>query len=171
MRIILFRHGPAEDRDPQRWPDDHARPLTTKGEARVRRCARALKKLEGEIHVILSSPLVRCMRTAELLREECGSQPALTAFPSLAPGRSWRTTMQRLAEEGPDSTLVLVGHEPELGKLAGLFLFGAPASLPLKKAGACSFTFDETVAAGAGRMRWFLPPRALERLAPPRRHA
>jgi phosphohistidine phosphatase len=144
--------------------------LTDKGEERVRRCARALRKLEGEIHVILSSPLVRCMRTAELLREESGTKAPVTAFASLAPGRSWRTTMQRIAEENPDSTVVLVGHEPELGKLAGIFLFGAPASLPLKKAGACSFAFDDTVAAGAGRMRWFLPPRSLARLAPPRRH-
>ena len=169
MRIILFRHGPAEARDPDLWPDDQQRPLTAKGEERVRRCARALKRLEGEIHVIHSSPLARCMRTAELIFEETGTELAVVTLPSLAPGRSWRSTLHRIAEESPDSTLVLVGHEPELGKLAGLFLFGAPAALPLKKAGACSFAFEDAVAPGAGRLRWFLPPRSLERLAPPRR--
>lgn len=169
MRVVLLRHGPSEARDPRHWPDDASRPLTTKGEERVRAVARALARLEGEMHAILSSPFVRCMRTAELLREEAAPKAMITGVPSLAPGRSWRPTLQRLAEETPDSTVVLVGHEPELGKLAGLFLFGAPASLPLKKAGACAFSFDEAVAAGAGRLRWFLPPRNLVRLAPSRR--
>ncbi|MBP8137244.1 MAG: phosphohistidine phosphatase SixA [Candidatus Eisenbacteria bacterium] len=171
MRVVLLRHGPAEAQDTRRWPDDHSRPLTPKGEARVRIVSRALARLEGEIHAILTSPFARCMRTAELLHEEGATQAMITGLPSLAPGRSWRATLQRLAEETPDSTVVLVGHEPELGKLAGLFLFGAPASLPLKKAGACAFSFDEAVAAGAGRLRWFLPPRALARLAPSRRKA
>jgi len=53
---------------------------------------------------------------------------------------------------------VLVGHEPDLGKLAGVLLFGAPAALPLRKAGACSIEFDNHCAAGKGRLRipWLL---------------
>ena len=37
MRVILFRHGPAEVRDPSRWPEDTERPLTRRGEKRSRR--------------------------------------------------------------------------------------------------------------------------------------
>ena len=32
MRVVLMRHGPAGDPDPQRWPDDRLRPLTPRGE-------------------------------------------------------------------------------------------------------------------------------------------
>jgi hypothetical protein len=39
MKIILFRHGPAESRDPERWPDDAERPLTPRGEKRTRLAA------------------------------------------------------------------------------------------------------------------------------------
>ena len=71
--------------------------------------------------------------------------------------------LQRLAELGPDEAVALVGHEPDLGKLAGVLLFGAPASLPLKKAGACVISFTDVAASGAGRLEWFLPPKALRR--------
>ena len=83
---------------------------------------------------------------------------------ALAPRGSWRAVINRLTEESPELTVVLIGHEPDLGKLAGVLLFGAPAALPLRKAGACSIEFDAAPAAGTGRLRWFLPPRALARV-------
>ena len=60
--------------------------------------------------------------------------------------------------------MALVGHEPDLGKLAGVLLFRAPASLPLKKAGACVISFTDVVrprarAGSSGSM----PPKALRR--------
>jgi len=61
--------------------------------------------------------------------------------------------------------VVLVGHEPHLGKLAGTLLFGAPAHLPIKKAGACAIDFEARPRAGGGQLVWFLPPRALRQLA------
>ena len=60
--------------------------------------------------------------------------------------------------------MVLVGHEPDLGKLAGVLLFGAPTEVPLKKAGACSIA-AEAAEAGAGRLRWLLPPATLRALS------
>jgi phosphohistidine phosphatase len=165
MRIILFRHGPAGERDPDRWPDDRLRPLTSRGETRTRRAARGILRLEGKLRGVLTSPLARCARTAEILREEAGLTVAPDVLPALAPGGSWREILLRLGEESPESNVALVGHEPDIGKLAGVLLFGAPASLPLKKAGACAIEFEGTVSAGAGQLRWFLHPRALARVA------
>jgi phosphohistidine phosphatase len=168
MRVILFRHGPAEARDPRRWPDDRLRPLTAKGEARTRRAARGLRRLEGGIRVVLTSPLVRCASSAELVAHETEAVNGVQAVAALAPGGSWRAVLARFAEESPEATLVAVGHEPDLGKLAGVLLFGAPAALAIKKAGACSIDLADEVAAGGGQLRWFLPPRTLSRLAPSR---
>jgi len=166
MRVILFRHGPAGERDPLAWPDDRERPLTPKGETRSRRAARGILWLEGEPTLVLSSPLARALRTAELFAEEAGG--SVETLDALAPGKSWRPLLQRLAQAGPKDTLVLVGHEPDLGKLAGVLLFGAPAALPLRKAGACAFEFEDAPAPGGGQLRWWLPPRALQRIAPSR---
>ena len=62
-------------------------------------------------------------------------------------------------------TVALVGHEPDLGKLAGTLVFGAPSALPLKKAGACAIQFEGAARPGAGRMVWLLTPRLLRRQA------
>jgi phosphohistidine phosphatase len=165
MRIILFRHGPAGDRDPGRWPDDRLRPLTARGETRTRRAARGLLRLEDGLRTVLTSPLVRCARSAEILAEEAGLARSPEALDALAPRGSWRDVILRLGEESPDANVALVGHEPDLGKLAGVLLFGAPAALALKKAGGCSIEFDAPVAPGTGRLRWFLPARALAHVA------
>lgn len=165
MRIILFRHGPAGERDPGRWPDDRLRPLTGRGETRTRRAARGLLRLEGELTTVLTSPLIRCLRSAEILAEEAGIPHPPEALDALAPRGSWRDVMLRLGEESPEATVALVGHEPELGKLAGVLLFGAPTALALKKAGGCSIGFDAPVSPGTGQLRWFLPPRALMRIS------
>jgi phosphohistidine phosphatase len=165
MRVVLFRHGPAGRRDSERWPDDAARPLTPKGEERTRLAALGMAKLlGGEITAILTSPLVRASCTAAIAADalEC---PRIEVLDALMPGGSYRRTIEAIAQFGPDDVVVLVGHEPDLGKLAGTLLFGAPASLALKKAGACAVHFDAEVAPGQGEIEWFAPPRVLRRLA------
>ena len=169
MRIILFRHGPAGERDPMRWPDDRERPLSPKGIERTRRCAEGIVRMEGGLSQVVTSPYFRATQTAMLL-SEAGGLTAPLELASLEPGGSWRETLGSLAHAEPGGTVALVGHEPDLGKFAGVLLFGAPAALALKKAGACSIEFDEAPRAGSGRLRWFLPPRALRRFSRSRSH-
>lgn len=163
MRIILFRHGPAGKRDEARWPDDAFRPLTARGIERTRLAALGVVRLERSITRVLSSPLKRAAETAELLAEALKGRARVEPLDALAPGRPFRAVLAKLAEAGPDEAVALVGHEPDLGKLAGVMLIGAPASLPLKKAGACAIAFDGMVVAGGGRLEWFLPPKVLRR--------
>jgi phosphohistidine phosphatase len=164
MRLILFRHGPAGHADLERWPDDRSRPLNLHGEERVREASHGLVRLEQSFARVISSPLTRAAQTAELLREELGIEPAVTSDDDLAPGGSLRSLIESLSTDEADGTVILVGHEPDLGKLAGTLIFGAPAHLPLKKAGACGIRFDAGVRAGTGQLAWFLPPKALRRL-------
>jgi phosphohistidine phosphatase len=164
MQVILFRHGPAGRRDASRWPDDALRPLTARGEQRTRAAAQGLARLAGRITHLATSPLLRAAQSAEVLRDAL-DLPKPVMLDSLAPGRGYRRTLDWLHELESESRVVLVGHEPDLGKLAGMMLFGAPAALPLKKSGACGVSFVGEVAPGAGHLQWFLPPRAMRRLA------
>jgi phosphohistidine phosphatase len=168
MRVILFRHAPAESRDPGRWPDDDERPLTPRGLQRARKAARGVAWLERGITHVITSPAARAAATAEVLWSALGDEVQREEARALAPAGSWRECLRRLAEEPPDSVVALVGHEPDLGKLAGVLLFGAPTALPIKKAGACAIDL-ERAAPGAGHLRWWLPPRALRALARRRR--
>jgi phosphohistidine phosphatase len=164
MQVILFRHGPAGRRDATRWPEDAKRPLSPRGEQRTRAAARGIGRLAGEVTHLATSPLVRAVQSAAALHDEIGA-PEPRALEALAPGGGYRRTLEWLRGLPSEAVVVLVGHEPDLGKLAGVLLFGAPAALPIKKAGACAVEFVSEVAPGAGRLKWFLPPRALRRFA------
>ncbi len=164
MRLILFRHGPAGERDASRWPDDALRPLSERGVERTQAAAHGLRRLEPEIRRIVTSPLARARQSAEILAEALDGAKLMT-LEALNPGRPYREVIEFVSKLHGDGATVLVGHEPDLGKLAGILLFGAPAALPLRKAGACAFDFEDRPAAGQGRLAWFLAPRMLRRLA------
>jgi len=163
MRLILFRHGPAGERDASRWPDDALRPLSEKGIERTQAAAHGLLRLEPEVSRVVTSPFTRARESAELI---LGAYPEakLQTLDALRPGGSYRQLIEFVSKIS-EGTAVLVGHEPDLGKLAGMLLFGAPAPLPLRKAGACAFDFDEQPGAGQGRLAWFLAPGMLRRQA------
>ena len=163
MQIVLFRHGPAEPRDSSRWPDDRLRPLTPRGDVRTRRAARGLAKLLRGEAAVLTSPLVRAVETAKRVAEVLNGA-GVEVLEALAPGGSERKLGEILQRLRAMDAVILVGHEPDLGQLAGSWIAGAPVALPLKKAGACSITFAGRIQAGAGELDWFLPPRALRRI-------
>src|SRR5213593_3439622 len=118
MLVLLVRHGPAGDRDPSRWPNDDERPLAERGVKRTRAAARGLADLVPEVHVIVTSPLRRAHETTALLHD-VWPDAAVEILPALKPRGSAHAVLEHIAGHAPDSVVVLVGHEPDLGKLAG----------------------------------------------------
>ena len=166
MRIVLFRHGPAETRDAARWPDDSLRPLTPRGAELTRGAARGVARMEPRITRVCSSPAVRALESARFLSSalDLGAEPEL--LESLAPEGAWREALAWLASQPADAVVALVGHQPGLGLLAGgLLRTAGDGSLVLKKAGACSIAC-EVPEPGRGRLRWWLRPAALRAMKP-----
>ncbi len=161
MRVILFRHGPAGGRDPERWPDDSVRPLTSQGAQLTRAVANGLSALGLDVGTIGTSPFARARQTARVLAHVLGVE-LIEELEDLGPGGSHARILGFLAAHTSDRTVLLVGHEPDLGALAGMLLFGAPVSIALKKAGACEIRFEAEPREGAGRLSWFMPPRLLK---------
>ena len=165
MLVVLFRHGPAGRRDASRWPEDGERPLTEKGAERTRDAARGLGRLLKKSPLVITSPLIRASKSAEIVHKVLDGKKEVETLEALGPGGSLRAVTKRLQSCGANDVVVLVGHEPDLGKLAGLLVFGAPATgLPLSKSGACVVTFVGPVRPGEGHLHAFLPPRMLRRL-------
>jgi len=165
MRLILFRHGPAGRADEKRWPDDAKRPVTRRGRERTAHAAAGLRRLLGRVRRVATSPLLRARQTAELLVAAIGPEVRIETLDALAPGAPYREVVRWLREVESGACVVLVGHEPHLGKLAGVLLFDSVAApLPLKKAGAVCIDFIGPVEPGAGHLRAFLPPRTLRQL-------
>ena len=170
MRVILYRHGPAAARDPERWPDDAVRPLTSMGAQLTRATAGGLARVEPGIQDVLSSPSARATQSARVLADVLGTGE-VEVVSELGAGCALGEMLRFLSARVSDRNLVLVGHEPDLGVLAGYLLFGSPMGLPLKPSGACSIRFDGMAREGTGRLRWFMTPKLLRYASTSRRRA
>ena len=164
MLLVLFRHGPAGTALPDRGSEDAKRPLTPRGVEKTRRAALGLSRiLDSEPH-IYSSPLVRARETADLLAAAYIPSLQVEIMEALVPGRSMEEILGRIVEIA-NGTVVLVGHEPGLGHLAGVLVTGKSMTLPLKKAGACGIDLAGNVAPGQGDLKFLATPRMLRALA------
>jgi phosphohistidine phosphatase len=165
MELYVIRHGIAEDRDPARWPEDRDRPLTQDGEERMRREAAGLRKLVAEPPMLLSSPLARAWRTAEILHEENG-WPDPKDLDELEPDCEPAETVSALRAISGVGSLALVGHEPHLSSLTSYLLAGdEDVDIELKKGGAvCLFQPGGAIQPGGSTLRWLLTPKALRAL-------
>src|SRR5437764_8538338 len=136
MNLYLVRHAIAFDHDPATWPDDRERPLTPQGEKKFRRAARGLQSLVPSVDVVLSSPVVRAWRTAELLQKKA-RWPEPRRFEPLEPGRPPSDVVDGLQPHASAGAVALVGHEPSLHELASYLLAGDPGTirLAMKKGG------------------------------------
>lgn len=86
-RLYLLRHGIAVPHGTPGIEDDD-RPLTPKGEKRVRQVAYGLKHLGLDVQKIVSSPLPRAYRTAEIVARVLESPDLLETADELRAGAS-----------------------------------------------------------------------------------
>ena len=116
MRLYLLRHAEAVSGTP-----DASRDLTAHGQRQVAGLAKApgLVALE-EVLAIEHSPLVRAVRTAQLLRMATGSPLPLKVLGGLEPEHDPRKTALLLGKSR--RSRLLVGHNPHLAELAALLL-------------------------------------------------
>jgi phosphohistidine phosphatase len=163
LEVYLIRHGLAAERGKE-WPDDSKRPLTPEGLVSLRKEARALSKLEITFDQIIASPLVRTRQTADVFSEELKGHPEIVLSDALAPAGTPAAVMQEITKHVRKARLALVGHEPNLGELAGE-LIGARAPLEFKKGGICRIDFEVLPPKGTGRLRWFVTPKMLRKMA------
>lgn len=162
LEVYLIRHGVAAERGKE-WPDDSKRPLTPEGLVSLRKEARALNKLGVTFDQIISSPLVRTRQTADVFSAELKGHPEIALSDALAPAGTPAGVVQEIARHVRKARLALVGHEPNLGELAGE-LIGARTPLEFKKGGICRIDFDVPPPKGTGRLRWFVTPKMLRKI-------
>jgi phosphohistidine phosphatase len=129
MELILWRHADAEDGAP-----DLGRRLTKKGRKQAARVADWLGDRLPKDFVLLSSPAVRARETAEAL-----AKPRIVD--ALAPGASAKKILQAAGWPDGAGTVVVVGHQPDLGATAA-HLCGVNASWSVKKGGLWWFAAD-----------------------------
>jgi phosphohistidine phosphatase len=162
--LYLVRHAIAAERGPN-YPDDRERPLTSEGIARFKQVVEGLTAMELKIDLVLTSPLVRAMHTAELLVAGLPEKARLETLDALAAGGRQPEVMEAVSRFAKQyQHIALVGHEPDLGELAAKLL-RARGTIEFKKGGVCCIELDGAMPNGPGVLRWLLPPRALRKMA------
>lgn len=154
MKLYVMRHGPAEDFSASGRDQDRA--LTPQGRERVKAVAARLAELDEAPRVIVSSPLVRALQSAELVAAQL-ALPAPETHHAMAPGGAARDLALALARDGRKRVMV-VGHEPDLSELVASLLEGAFAHDMLK-----AMVVGLSIAsAGPATLRFVLDPKTLE---------
>ncbi len=157
MRLYVLRHGKAAARAGWIGGDDD-RPLTPEGEAAMLREARALKELGVTVERIVTSPLARARRTAEIVAAELGLGETLAEDAALAHGFDVRRLAKLIAAHAPVESLMVVGHEPDLSATVGELIGGG--AVALKKGGLARVDLDAP-RPGGGELVWLLTPPLL----------
>jgi phosphohistidine phosphatase len=123
--LILWRHADAEPGVP-----DKERRLTAKGRKQAKRVAAWLRKRLPKDAIVLVSPARRAIETAEALTDRYRTVPQLhtgTRASDVLDAAGWPDAM---------GTVVVVGHQPTLGRAASLALAGKEADWKIKKGAA-----------------------------------
>lgn len=153
MILYFLRHGKAA---PARDGDDDGRQLTPEGEDELRAAAILWRRLNLRPDAVISSPLRRAVRTAQLLSEGLGLRDEPIVETTLGPGAGWGDMARAMAAH-PDARRVLfVGHEPDLSS-AVAELTGA-SSVRLRAGGVACVEFYGVPEPGAGEIAWLIDP-------------
>ncbi len=132
MDLILWRHAEAEEGGAG-LPDSKRR-LTTRGEKQAHDMAKWLRSQLPKKTKILVSPAVRTQQTAHTLALPFEVEP------KIAIGADVADLIAAADWPAQSVAVLLVGHQPSLGRLAALLLSGAEADWSVKKGGVWWFT-------------------------------
>lgn len=122
MDLLLWRHAEAED-----GADDLKRRLTQRGEKQARAMAKWIREHQPKDLRIVVSPAVRTQQTAEALKlpfetlRKIGPEACVS---ELVAASGWPSA---------SGAVLIVGHQPSLGRMASLLLAGSESEWTIKK--------------------------------------
>jgi phosphohistidine phosphatase len=167
MELYLIRHGLAQQLGMKNDFTDERRTLTAEGRDRMREVSRGLRKLGVQLDLLITSPLVRAVETAELVAEALAfNKKEIVQTAGLAPGGSADELFSEIKTHTGVESAGLVGHEPYLGELAARMVQSTGhLAISLRKGGVCCINVVETVPSFRGELVWLMTPKQLRLLA------
>jgi phosphohistidine phosphatase len=119
--LVLMRHGHSLSTKEAGVQSDSQRPLSPLGEREALEAARHLSTSGFAPSLIISSPYIRADRTAEIAAGVFTSASRKTAKAlSDGPAQAVMDLLLELAKDG--GRVLVVGHQPLMGAMAGYFL-------------------------------------------------
>lgn len=122
MDLILWRHAEAEE-----GSDDMQRALTRRGQKQASAMATWLRKQLPDDFALLASEALRSQQTAALFAK------SYEVVPALNPDASVEQVLNAIDWPRSGKTIVLVGHQPYIGRLAATLMSEQPLLWSVKK--------------------------------------
>jgi phosphohistidine phosphatase len=155
MNLYLMRHANAGLRR-ENPVLDAKRSLVKEGKDQCMLMARVLSALKVQVDVVVSSPLKRCLQTAQFVGTELGYEARVEISSALAPGASYADFQQMLAKYANFEGVLVVGHNPALFKFLGHLITGnGGAAIRMRKGSVARVD----CASHPPLLRWLIDPR------------
>jgi phosphohistidine phosphatase len=167
MQLYVVEHGIAVEGGegiPDEW-----RPLTDKGRRRFQKTARAFGKLGRKLDLILTSPLVRAVQTAEILARE--TEPGEVAvLAELDPKFDVEVLRNAIASRaGKAEAVAIVGHEPQLSSVLAALSGVSQAEIDLENGTIVRVDVSTLTDGASADPRWWLKPKGTRKKGLPLR--
>ena len=157
MELYVLRHAIAQEGGPGR--PDSERALTSEGREKLRAVLKRAREAGMAPSLILTSPYVRAVQTAEEAAAVLAFQGRIEHLRALEPDGSPDGVWEEIRARKNEPAILLSGHEPLLSAVVALLL-GAPSlQVDMKKAALVRLDCDRFGAQPRGALKWMLTPR------------
>jgi phosphohistidine phosphatase len=164
MQLYIVRHGIAIDREDSKCPADPDRFLTQEGIAKTEEVAKGLAKIADAPDLLLSSPYVRAVQTAEIVANALDySKQKIRKTDALLPGAEAQQLLRELAKDKNLSNVFVFGHAPHLDELIATAVGSKHHISALKKAGVALIELKRLMPP-SGQIVWIATPKLLRRV-------
>jgi phosphohistidine phosphatase len=163
MKLYVIRHAKAVDRE-EGIPDS-SRFLTPDGRSSFRDTVCGAGRKLNQLDIILSSPLVRAVQTADILAEAVRFNGPVEMSTLLSPGCDARSLLLLLQQQADRRRVAVVGHEPDLSSVVAT-LCGLNRPFRFKKGGIIALRLDLQAQTPQATFKWMADggPKAIRTL-------
>jgi phosphohistidine phosphatase len=162
MELFIIRHAWAAERGDPNFTDEATRPLTDKGRDRFTCMASTLVPRGLAPQLIATSPILRCVQTAEILAAAGGGKAKLFHRNELLPGGDPKHLLAWTEEHAAGlEQIAWVGHAPDVGHLIAALIGLDNGWLEMKKGAIAAVDFPESPELGRGELRWLVNAKIL----------
>ena len=157
MEIYLVRHGDYVDQGSHSIEQDSRNQLSEVGVKKLQQEAGILAKWKVPVGRIVTSPFVRAKQTAKIIAEAL-NVPVDEHVGLTRTSFNIQVLQQILSGYSQIDSLMLVGHESDLSKVASAVIGGG--ALLLDRGGIIRITLD-TIEPPQGKLVWLLSPEVM----------
>lgn len=155
MNIYLVRHGQSEKASANK--PDEKRELTSDGIIELQNSAKLWKQYINKIDIILTSPLLRAIQTAEIVKSIFNLDAEIFKETALINGGLTKDLLNVVSAYGKEET-VLVGHQPDIASHISRMIYHSEINLRIPPATIAKISFKSNLIIGEGKLEFLIPP-------------